>query len=121
KKYTVKKGDTLSKIAKDQDISLNDLIVWNQITSYLIFPNDQLIVSGEKSSIIATNIELHPTKIKVPLATSTTTASAPVVAKAAPAVVKAKPAAAKSAPVSTGGREMTMTATAYTAYCEGCS
>ncbi len=35
KKYIVKKGDTLSKIAKDHDISLNDLIVWNQITELL--------------------------------------------------------------------------------------
>ncbi|QUW22893.1 LysM peptidoglycan-binding domain-containing protein [Sporosarcina sp. Marseille-Q4063] len=111
KKYIVKKGDTLSKIAKDHDISLNDLIVWNQIKSYLIYPNDQLTVSGEKSSITVANIELHPTKIKTPPAPST----ANKVAKApAPAVAKAPSA-------STGGQEMTMTATAYTAYCEGCS
>jgi N-acetylmuramoyl-L-alanine amidase len=111
KKYTVKRGDTLSKIAKDHDISLNDLIVWNQITSYLIYPNDQLTVSGEKSAITVANIELHPTKIKAtpapPIAKAVAKAPAPVVGRAQPA--------------STSGREMTMTATAYTAYCEGCS
>ncbi|WP_172370874.1 LysM peptidoglycan-binding and 3D domain-containing protein [Sporosarcina jiandibaonis] len=111
KKYIVKKGDTLSKIAKDHDISLNDLIAWNQITSYLIYPNDQLTVSGEKSSIAVANIELHPTRIKSQPPPPTAKAET----KAPTATV------AKAPPTSTSGREMTMTATAYTAYCEGCS
>ena len=109
KKYIVKKGDTLSKIAKDHDISLNDLIVWNQIKSYLIHPDDQLIVSGEKSTITVANFEMHPTKVNSPPATANAVTSAPAAA------------VAKAPSSSSGGQEMTMTATAYTAYCEGCS
>lgn len=112
KKYIVKKGDTLSKIAKEHDIALNDLIAWNQITSYLIYPDDQLTVSGEKGAITVANIELHPTKVKTQPAPPT----ANVVAKV-PAVAKAPTSSSSSQ----SGKEMTMTATAYTAYCEGCS
>ena len=110
KKYIVKKGDTLSKIAKDHDIALNDLLAWNQITSYLIHPDDQLAVSGEKGAIPVANIELHPTKVNSPPPTANVVAKAP-----AAVVVNAPP------PSSQTGKEMTMTATAYTAYCEGCS
>ena len=110
KKYIVKKGDTLSKIAKDHDIELNDLIAWNEITSYLIHPDDQLTVSGEKGAITVANFEMHPTKVN----------STPPTAQA---VTKAPAAAVAKAPTSSSqtGKEMTMTATAYTAYCEGCS
>ena len=113
KKYIVKKGDTLSKIAKDHDISLNDLIVWNQITSYLIYPDDQLTVGGEKSAITVANIELHPTKV---ITTQLPRRPQMLVAKAPAAAVAKAPTAS-----SLVGEEMTMTATAYTAYCEGCS
>lgn len=110
KKYIVKKGDTLSKIAKDHDIALNDLLAWNQITSYLIHPDDQLTVSGEKGAITVANFEMHPTKVNSPPSTAN-------------AVTKAPAAAVAKAPTSSSqtGKEMTVTATAYTAYCEGCS
>lgn len=45
KTYTVKSGDTLSKIAQMHGISLNDLKKWNNLTSHLIYPGDVLIVS----------------------------------------------------------------------------
>ena len=110
KKYIVKKGDTLSKIAKDHNISLNDLIAWNEITSYLIHPDDQLTVSGEKSEITVANFEMHPTRVNSPPPTAN-------------AVTKAPAATVAKTPTSSSqtGKEMTMTATAYTAYCEGCS
>lgn len=43
--YTVKSGDTLSKIAQAHGISLNDLKKWNNITTHLIYPGDVLVVS----------------------------------------------------------------------------
>jgi peptidoglycan DL-endopeptidase LytE len=42
--YTVKSGDTLSKIANQHSISLGDLMKWNGITSHLIYPGDTLMV-----------------------------------------------------------------------------
>lgn len=45
KTYTVKAGDSLSKIAAAHKISLNDLMSWNELTSTLIYPNDVLVVT----------------------------------------------------------------------------
>ncbi len=47
--YTVKKGDTLSKIAAAHGISLSNLMKWNNLTSTLIFPGDQLTVTAKTS------------------------------------------------------------------------
>ncbi|GGB12007.1 LysM peptidoglycan-binding domain-containing protein [Macrococcus hajekii] len=45
-KYTVKSGDSLSLIGSMFKVSVADLQRWNGLNSYLIFPNQQLIVSG---------------------------------------------------------------------------
>lgn len=45
KTYTVKKGDTLSKIAANHGISLSNLKKWNNLKSDIIYPGDRLIVS----------------------------------------------------------------------------
>lgn len=47
KTYTVKAGDTLSKIAAAHGISLNNLKKWNNITSHLIYPGERLIVNKD--------------------------------------------------------------------------
>lgn len=43
--YTVKKGDTLSKIAYKHQLPLTDLIAYNHLTSSLIFPGQKLKLS----------------------------------------------------------------------------
>ena len=43
--YTVKPGDSLSKIASAHGISLKNLMDWNNLTSTLIFPGDKFVVS----------------------------------------------------------------------------
>lgn len=48
--YTVKAGDTLSGIAYDHNISLNNLMKWNNLNTTLIFPGDRLAVSKNGSS-----------------------------------------------------------------------
>lgn len=50
KTYTVKRGDTLSQIAKAHGISLSNLKKWNNLSSDLIFPGDRLIVSQNGTS-----------------------------------------------------------------------
>ncbi|ASK62274.1 peptidoglycan endopeptidase [Virgibacillus phasianinus] len=43
--YTVKRGDTLSGIAAKYDISLSNLMDWNNLDTYLIYPGDKFVVS----------------------------------------------------------------------------
>ena len=48
--YTVKSGDTLGKIAKEYQVTVDQLVKWNNIANRdLIFVNQKLIVSGDVS------------------------------------------------------------------------
>ncbi|TDL97993.1 LysM peptidoglycan-binding domain-containing protein [Macrococcus brunensis] len=49
-KYTVKSGDSLWLIANKFNITISDIQRWNNLNSYLIFPNQQLVVSGDTRS-----------------------------------------------------------------------
>jgi 3D (Asp-Asp-Asp) domain-containing protein len=100
--YVVVKGDSLYKIATKHNISVDNLMNWNNISSDLIFPGDQLVLQGTKVASAHTTVQPASNTAKAP-------ASAPV------------QKAATSAPASATGKEMTVTATAYTAYCTGCS
>ena len=47
--YTVQRGDTLGKIARDHDVSLSELIEANDINNpNLIFPGQTLVIPGEE-------------------------------------------------------------------------
>ncbi|SHH14116.1 LysM peptidoglycan-binding domain-containing protein [Virgibacillus chiguensis] len=45
KKYTVKRGDTLSGIAFKHNISIRNLMKWNNLNSTLIYPGNVFVVS----------------------------------------------------------------------------
>ncbi|NYF24814.1 3D domain-containing protein [Sporosarcina sp. JAI121] len=94
-RYTVVNGDNLFRISLDHDVSLDSLASWNKLAGNLIHPGDVLIVGGNAgdSRTVLTESE------KIP-AVSTLTPSAPAVGD---------------------GKELLVTATAYTAYCKGCS
>ncbi|RTR32948.1 peptidoglycan endopeptidase [Robertmurraya yapensis] len=47
--YTVVKGDTLSKIAKQHNISLKNLMEWNNLDHHIIYPGQNLNVSNIQS------------------------------------------------------------------------
>src|SRR5699024_7752948 len=47
--YTVKKGDTLSEIAFKHNISISNLMKWNNLDSTLIFPGNVLTVKKSSS------------------------------------------------------------------------
>lgn len=93
KSYTVTVGDNLYRIALNHNISLDSLTSLNDLTGELIHPGDVLLVSG-------------------PAAESGTAQSEQDTIAAA--FVPTPPAASD-------GKEMLVTATAYTAYCTGCS
>ncbi|MFD1064419.1 C40 family peptidase [Oceanobacillus locisalsi] len=48
--YTVKSGDTLSGIASQHGVSLNNLMNWNDLSTTLIYPGNTLQVSSSGSS-----------------------------------------------------------------------
>ena len=90
--YTVVSGDTLYGVALMHGMSVTELMTSNQLIDDLIHPGDKLVVSRDK---------VQP---QVSASQSSANSSTP-----------SKPAA------STDVKELTVTATAYTASCEGCS
>lgn len=111
--YIVQKGDTLSQIAEKHDIALTDLKRWNHITSNLILPGDGLAISGDQK--IATSSNQGNTQKNQ----STSTPKKNVQNYQTEEKTTNQPK--EQVPVASSGKEMTVTATAYTAYCEGCS
>ena len=97
-RYTVVEGDNLYRIALNHNISLVTLTSLNDLTGDLIYPGDVLIV-GEN--------EVEPEVCGVR-------------ARCTVAAVFSSPLPPSPPPVSEG-KEMFVTATAYTAYCTGCS
>ncbi len=88
---TVQKGDSLWKIASIHNTTVENIKKINDLPSNFIYPNQQLKV------IAATTTNVTPiTKDSTNSSTSSTTTNI-------------------------SGKELTVTATAYTAYCKGCS
>ena len=91
--YKVKKGDTLYKISQMHNTTVAKLKSWNNLKSDLIHPNQKLsIVSNAKKSKKAAATTEKPASKTVSRSTSTNDV-----------------------------KEFTVSATAYTAYCNGCS
>jgi 3D (Asp-Asp-Asp) domain-containing protein/LysM repeat protein len=110
--YIVQNGDTLFKIAQAHGISLDALMSWNGITGHWIYPGDKLVVKGGSPISVPKPVESAKAETKK---VEEASAAAPAPAKKE-AVAKAS---ASAAPAS--GKEMTVSATAYTAFCAGCS
>ena len=91
--YKVKKGDTLYKISQKHNTTVAKLKSLNKLKSDIIFPNQKLnVVSNAKKS------------------------------KKSAATTKKPASKTVSRSVSTNAvKEFTVSATAYTAYCNGCS
>jgi len=98
--YKVKRGDSLSKIGNMYNVSVANLKSWNNLSSTIIYPNQALSVAGSAKSA----------------------QKATVTPKAA---AKAKPKATQKTPSRSndpkGKKSFTVSATAYTASCTGCS
>ena len=97
--YVIKGGDTLFSIARINNVTVDELKTWNNLAS-------DLILAGESLAIKASAAKPKP--------------------KASEGIASAKPATSAqtkpaSAPATGSGKTLTMRATAYTAYCEGCS
>lgn len=95
--YVVVTGDTLFNIAEKYNKTVNQLMTNNQLTSDLIKPGDKLVLDGAKV--------IQP-KVSAATTTTSVTSNAPTSETKTTASVE---------------KELTMTATAYTASCAGCS
>lgn len=132
--YRVVKGDSLWKISNKYGVSVPDLKAWNNLASDIIHPGQSLAVkkgaaaAPEPKQAVQQN---NPAPQPPAANSSPVQKEAQPAAKPAPVQKEAQPAA-KPAPVqkeaqpaSSGneasGRELTVTATAYTAHCNGCS
>lgn len=115
--YTVEAGDNLYRIALNNGMTVEDLMNLNQLTSEIIYPGDILTVSGEDpGSEVAALASVKVASV------SQDTIPKPVT-KPTQKTVPKEPAFNKSVstPPASSGTEFVVTATAYTAYCTGCS
>lgn len=133
--HIVKPGETLSSISQEYSMSVKELQQLNELDSTIIYPNQQLAVSSEKRYLIQPGDTLfkiataHNVSVEQlmswngltsdliyagdTLALGATQAKNVQVASAAPVAATASQQQVV--------RTYTMEATAYTAYCTGCS
>lgn len=101
KHYTVKDGDTLWDIAIEQNVTAAQIKEWNKLNSDLIHPGLKLLIYEGSHT---TNTAVTEKRMK------------PVAQPSKENKPMVKSAATHSSP-----KEITVKATAYTAFCEGCS
>lgn len=101
--HFVEAGDTLFSIARVNSVSVEELKEWNNLASDLIYVGESLAI--KESAAKPKTSEKRTNKV------ATTTSKKKVATSSTNSV---------SAPASTS-KTLTMRATAYTAYCEGCS
>ncbi|WP_226569114.1 LysM peptidoglycan-binding and 3D domain-containing protein [Bacillus stratosphericus] len=101
--YKVQKGDSLWKIAQKFNVSISDLKSWNNLNSDIIMIGSTLSVAGQSSAPVSS----EPVQKQEPVQKEQTKK------KAAPKKVTAK--AESSSAIQSVQKEMTVTATAYTA------
>ncbi|MHA6250594.1 3D domain-containing protein [Oceanobacillus sp. CAU 1775] len=109
--YVVQRGDTLIAIGEEYDVSVDELKDWNELESSLIVIGQELIIKGV--NIDREDAELDE-EAKAPAQQTTAQTSKNQTTNNAPATKS-------STSEQPQGKTFSVTATAYTAECEGCS
>jgi len=110
--YKVKAGDTLFKIAKANGTTVASLKQWNNLSG-------DLIVAGQTLYLEAGHVQVKAAqKVVQPQSQKPQTSAAPAQQSAKPAVQQT---AAPQQDSSVQGKKITVSSTAYTADCAGCS
>lgn len=138
--HTVEKGDSLWSISNEMNVSVQDLQEWNGLNSTIIYPNQQLkieeindtyiVVSGDTLFDIAKKNNLSIDELmKNNQLTSDLIIPGDELSLEGKKIVQAKVSSASqpnttiadSGPTASAVKEMTVSSTAYTASCAGCS
>lgn len=114
--YVVQKGDTLSVIAQKHQVAVADVMEWNRLSGHLIYPGDELTMNGVTKTKEPATVNTKTNTKETENNSSEKSAPAP---KEKQAVTT--PPSTNQVPTAAAGKEMTVTATAYTAFCKGCS
>ncbi|WP_313428311.1 LysM peptidoglycan-binding and 3D domain-containing protein [Siminovitchia terrae] len=123
--YIVKSGDSLWKISQKYGVQVHELKAWNKLSTDLIHPGQKLAVKGDPvpaqtEAVNTPSQQPAPPEQSQEPAPKQTQEPAPKQSQE-PAPEQAQEPVEKETSASSGGNEMTVTATAYTAYCNGCS
>jgi N-acetylmuramoyl-L-alanine amidase len=123
--YTIEPGDTLFNIGIEKGASVEQLLRWNNLSSDLIYAGETLAVSEAAGKVRmqaeAEEQEKQAASQQTKPATQPKTSQAQSKQQATSSQqAQAKQPAASQAPA-TAAKTFTMSATAYTAYCTGCS
>lgn len=124
--YTVEKGDTLYSIAKEHNVSVKDIKDWNDMDSEIILIGQELLIkSGSLSIEKEPTNQTEETQETKPAEEASTNKKE---AKEESVTKQEKQEEAKEESVTKSekqenpeGKTMTVTATAYTAACNGCT
>ncbi|MGE7592284.1 LysM peptidoglycan-binding domain-containing protein [Peribacillus frigoritolerans] len=115
--YKVKSGDTLSGIAHKYDVGVNDIKSWNGLSSDTIHPGQEIVIKPAANKVEAASV--GPAQKSGQAAQAEQSESA----EQTKPVEQSEPADSnnESQDQAESGKEITVSATAYTADCQGCS
>jgi len=108
-KYKVEKGDTLAGIANNHDVTVSDLKNWNELSTDLIVIGQELFI--ENADVSQDNASESNTNENAESAEETSTSNESA----------SNDSAASNNQDDPEGQTFSVTATAYTANCDGCS
>ncbi|KMY50413.1 LysM peptidoglycan-binding and 3D domain-containing protein [Peribacillus loiseleuriae] len=115
--YSIKSGDTLWNIAKTNGVTVDEIKEWNGIESDLIYPGNQIVILDSTSQAPVQSASVQKSKpVEAPQTQSTKQTVS--TAQTEPVVKQTEKTATSTENIA---KEITVTATAYTASCNGCS
>ena len=107
--YTVEEGDNLFRIAVNHGMTLQELVSMNKLSGEIIYPGDILTISDDGAKNDLATITSVQVAADISENNSEMDSNTPVFNTSI------------TSPPTSSGLELTVTATAYTAYCTGCS
>lgn len=127
--YKVKSGDTLSGIAHKYDVGVNDIKSWNGLSSDTIHPGQEIVIKPAANKVEAASVgpaqksgQAAQAEESEPAEQTKPTEQTKPAEQTKP-VEQSEPADSnnESQDQAESGKEITVSATAYTADCQGCS
>ena len=114
KTYIIKKGDTLFKISQATGVSVGDLKTYNNLASNVIYAGQSLELSGDSHNVNVASDNQTPAKSQSTNIQQKNTQTTNT------QTTNTQPSTSQSTQPSSG-KTLTVTATAYTPNCAGCS